>query len=908
MSSLRPLGSIALRGFRHRIGVPALLLGVGILSLATTQGWATGRNLPDDFSAGWYAPARQTGFQDNPVLAPGMPQQEILRLAAKAHVPHAAPPPAPPKPQQVTKPTEPKPSQVTKPTEPKPQQAAKPALKEPEPKSKHQPNAVKKPLKDLDNQPPSASKPASKEMAPALKLQQQDAAKKLVKEPETKPHNAAKHSHPEIDSKERLLAEAKRLAKEKGKDGGNDGKHHKPDTAKEDAKESGKHHKPEMAKEDAKESGKHHKLDAAKADAKDSGTHHKHETAKEGAKEPGKHHEHETAKYDAKDSGKHHKPDSDKADAKEAAHHHKLESAKADGKDSGKHHHKHDKDEAKPQAPSVPTQAAAAAAQPVTPPPAVAPPKKPALPASDLPPIPASTPAQNPAPAQTDTIVTDAKSAADAKTAQDLTKVADGPQFETPMMKAGAPVDRDNKDDGEKTKVGEVKKLVDDKVQGKKPGEKVGGFKVPALPPPPDTYKQDELLMAKPSRKLLEEMDKRHYKVTPIGPSGLAKVTLTPEAPRAWDVQRELQANFTDQNVGLNFIYKPYYKPYHPQDGSKSPLPALNRNDVLALIGWEEKQNLAACAVGVKVGMIDTFVSRNTHPTFAKTNLESVNLALKQDAPPAPHWHATGVLSVMAGLPRTSMPALIPDAEFTAVNVFFTNKDGQLETDTAHLTEALAYLSEKRVQIVNMSLSGPKDALVHARIVDMAQKGVVFVAAAGNGGPDAPPSYPAAYEQVIAVTAVDRKGGNYDHANRGAYIDVAAPGVQIRAALPEGKEGALSGTSFAAPFVTALAAIAYRDSGLDRAVRSGQAPLDPKGMMLAQLLGKNELKKRDPVYGHGLIKAPEKCGEQRWMSSVTAAPLPASALAPGASAVSGSWFPSVTPASMSGHASGHAGR
>jgi hypothetical protein len=298
----------------------------------------------------------------------------------------------------------------------------------------------------------------------------------------------------------------------------------------------------------------------------------------------------------------------------------------------------------------------------------------------------------------------------------------------------------------------------------------------------------------------------------------------------------------------------------------------------------------------MKVGMIDTLVEKKSHPTFAKTDLETINLAFKQDAPPAPHWHAIGVLSVMAGLPKSSTPALIPGAAFMAVNVFFTNKDGQLETDTAHMTEALAYLHEKRgVQIVNMSLAGPQDKLVHDRIVDMARKGVVFVAAAGNGGPDAAPSYPAAYEQVIAVTAVDRKGENYDHANRGTYIDVAAPGVQIRAALPEGKEGALSGTSFAAPFVTALAAVAYRDSGLDSAVRAGQTPVDPKGMMLAQLLGKNEMKKHDPVYGHGLIKAPERCGDQRWISTVKALP---PARAPTAPVAFGDWTSAVKPASL----------
>ena len=121
------------------------------------------------------------------------------------------------------------------------------------------------------------------------------------------------------------------------------------------------------------------------------------------------------------------------------------------------------------------------------------------------------------------------------------------------------------------------------------------------------------------------------------------------------------------------------------------------------------------------------------------------------------------------------------------MNAFFTNRSGELETDTAHLTEALAKLEENGVRIVNLSLVGPSDEIVHRRIKDMAtQKGIVFVAAAGNNGPDAPPGYPAAYEEVIAVTAVDRNGGSYDHANRGDYIDVAAPGVRVWAALPEG--------------------------------------------------------------------------------------------------------------------------
>jgi hypothetical protein len=454
-------------------------------------------------------------------------------------------------------------------------------------------------------------------------------------------------------------------------------------------------------------------------------------------------------------------------------------------------------------------------------------------------------------------------------------------------------VDRDSADDKLPAKIATAK------AEAKKPGEKSGiQIRVPALPPPLQAYTQGEFLMAKPSLKLLAELERRRYTVERSNGAGFARVILPPGAPNAWEVQRELEAIFPGQSFGLNFIYKPY----HAQAGvPREPAPApqyaakgctAESCPWLKPMAWREA--LATCAADLTIGMIDTRVDEN-HPGFAKSKLEPIDLALKQDAAPARHWHGTGVLSVLAGKPESGTPSLIPGAWFKAVNVFFTNKNGELETDTAHLTEALDRLGEKeKAHIINMSLVGPRDELVRARIVELARKGVVFVAAAGNGGPDAPPGYPAAYEEVIAVTAVDYKGGSYDHANRGAYIDVAAPGVQIRTALPEGKQGLLSGTSFAAPFVTAVVAVAYQDSGLDRAVKAGQGSLDPKGIMLTHLFSKDQLKKRDPISGLGMIKAPQACGSQGWGSIVKLAP-PARPAAPVAQYT---WQPNVQRASL----------
>ncbi|RPI44873.1 MAG: peptidase S8, partial [Hyphomicrobiaceae bacterium] len=93
-------------------------------------------------------------------------------------------------------------------------------------------------------------------------------------------------------------------------------------------------------------------------------------------------------------------------------------------------------------------------------------------------------------------------------------------------------------------------------------------------------------------------------------------------------------------------------------------------------------------------------------------------------------------------------------------------------------------------------------------MIDASQKrNAVIVAAAGNGGPKAPPAYPAAYPDVVAVTAVDATVRRYVHANRGKYIAISASGVDILAPADGGKHTFLSGTSFAAAHISGIAAL-----------------------------------------------------------------------------------------------------
>jgi minor extracellular protease Epr len=273
------------------------------------------------------------------------------------------------------------------------------------------------------------------------------------------------------------------------------------------------------------------------------------------------------------------------------------------------------------------------------------------------------------------------------------------------------------------------------------------------------------------------------------------------------------------------------------------------------LINWQPR--LAACARDVKVGVIDTGFDQ-AHPAFAGLRYQYKEF-LPDGTGRASDQHGTGVLSLLAGNLNTGTPGLIPDASYAVANAFFADADGQPMSDTTQMLQALHWLKRSGVSVVNLSFAGPDDELMHHAVRELTKAGIVVVAAAGNEGPAAPPSYPAAYEEVIAVTAVDRNLAAYRYANRGAHIDIAAPGVDVWTAIPGRREGPQTGTSFAVPFVTAVVAVALH--GVEPP--PADDPVAAKRRALAQLEGHIRAlgsSGRDSVFGAGLVQAPATCG------------------------------------------------
>jgi len=112
---------------------------------------------------------------------------------------------------------------------------------------------------------------------------------------------------------------------------------------------------------------------------------------------------------------------------------------------------------------------------------------------------------------------------------------------------------------------------------------------------------------------------------------------------------------------------------------------------------------------------------------------------------------------------------------------------------------------------INLSLGSEGDSpFLHTVIEQAHQQGVVFLAAAGNEA-TAAPTYPAAYPEVIAVTAGDRRGNIAPYANYGSFVDVVAPGTSI--VRFAGDTYLVSGTSASTAYVSGIAAGLASESG-----------------------------------------------------------------------------------------------
>ena len=310
---------------------------------------------------------------------------------------------------------------------------------------------------------------------------------------------------------------------------------------------------------------------------------------------------------------------------------------------------------------------------------------------------------------------------------------------------------------------------------------------------------------------------------------GLEMLTfrLPPEVVPA-DAIAALERREPAATVGLNHAYRDA-----PRSSGAAATP---RTYADALLAWPA----AGCPAQIPVGIIDTAIDPGA-PGLRDVSITSRTLSAR--APAEGAEHATAVAEVLAG------PGRLRDARLYHAAVVGDVADADPAAGVDDIMRAIDWLYDQGVRVVNVSLAGPYNKILDRGLHAAADRGMVIVAAAGNDGAGAPPRYPAAFDFVIAVTAVDADLRAYDRAPRGDHIDFAAPGVDVF--VPVGGGRYLTGTSISAPFVTALIAADPASRNL-RSAREARDNLSRSTLDLGAI-------GRDDTFGTGLATARSPC-------------------------------------------------
>ncbi len=262
----------------------------------------------------------------------------------------------------------------------------------------------------------------------------------------------------------------------------------------------------------------------------------------------------------------------------------------------------------------------------------------------------------------------------------------------------------------------------------------------------------------------------------------------------------------------------------HNREINNPPLPILDPeapkgaynmfgNGALAWMGVSDNIDWGS---GVKIAVLDSGI--NNHSALAKADISLLDMigGDGHDSSTA-GAHGTSVASLIVGN-NEFMRGIAPASEILGIRVLDENGKGNIFT----VAEGIVTAVDAGVNIINLSMGTRSDSyLLRDAVNYAAEHGVIIVAATGNDASYGI-SFPAGYDNVVAVPAVDAAGRHLPFSNRGDTADISGPGLGINAAGVDNTMDLFSGTSAAAPFISgAIAAIMSESPGISAAEALG---------------------------------------------------------------------------------------
>jgi len=253
----------------------------------------------------------------------------------------------------------------------------------------------------------------------------------------------------------------------------------------------------------------------------------------------------------------------------------------------------------------------------------------------------------------------------------------------------------------------------------------------------------------------------------------------------------------------------------------------------------------------IKVGIIDTGCAFS-HPDLVITASKDFTGYGTANDDIGHGTHVAGILGARDN--GLFITGVAPECDLYIAKMFSKNNTGKL-------ADCIRWLTAQKVDVINMSLySYYNDSETKVAVKEAFAQGVIMVACVGNDQKGV--GYPAAYPEVIAITAVDQLMNKASFSNMGAEIDVAAPGLNVESTFimpkvfPETIP--MSGTSMATPVISGVVALFIADF-------KSQHGRKPTLAEVKYYLHKNSIdlgeQGKDAIYGFGFFRFPGKIVE-----------------------------------------------
>ena len=260
------------------------------------------------------------------------------------------------------------------------------------------------------------------------------------------------------------------------------------------------------------------------------------------------------------------------------------------------------------------------------------------------------------------------------------------------------------------------------------------------------------------------------------------------------------EAEALRRSPGIRFVEPDYEKHlYIPRSGT----PARDEASVGSVSGEATRGQLTPWGIeriqaskvwgkgrgkSIRVAVIDTGIDYG-HPDLAALYKGGYDFANKDADPMDDHYHGTHVAGTVAAIDNgIGVVGVAPEIDLYGLKVLRPTSDGSASGATSDIIKAIDWSIQNQMHVVNLSLGSNDFSQAENEAMQRAwSSGILVVAASGNDHPKVTfVGYPAGYQNVVAVGAVDDDDVVASFSQRGTAMTVAAPGISVFSTMPVG--------------------------------------------------------------------------------------------------------------------------